>query len=335
MSKRIQAEIDTLLEETSRSFFLTLKVLPSRVRSQIGLLYLLARIADTVADSEEGDAEIRLQVLKDYNNHVQGESDSLPDFEPLAMIQSNPSEKKLLLNVDIAINALSQYSSKDQETMRECLGIIIGGQCLDLERFGSSKEIIALSNENELDDYAYRVAGSVGEFWTHMSLNHLFKIKDESKEQFFQNGVRFGKALQLINILRDIPEDLVLGRCYIPIDRLEDIALKPEDLIDAGNMDKFRPLYNDLIDIASTHLDAAVEYIRMLPYRQFRLRAACMLPVLIGQRTLTLLRNNNVLDSSNRVKVLRPEIKRLRRKLLFALPSKRRSHKLLISNRGK
>ncbi len=167
-----------------------------------------------------------------------------------------------------------------------------------------------------------------------MSLHHLFKMNDISKVQFFENGVRFGKALQLINILRDIPEDLALGRCYIPIDCLNEIGLEPADLMLRENMKKFRPLFDDLIDIASAHLDAAVEYIKMLPYRQFRMRAACMLPVLIGQRTLTLLRSNNVLDSNERIKVLRPEIKRLRKKTLFALPSKRRCHSILIANKN-
>ncbi len=333
MSRRNNGQIDALLEETSRSFFLTLKVLPSRVRRQIGLLYLLARIADTVADSDEGDAVQRLQVLEEYNQYVQGNSKTLPDFEPLAMIQSNPSEKKLLLNVELAVQALDQFASTDKKRMRECLEIIISGQSLDLQRFGRTKEVVPLSNRDELDDYAYRVAGSVGEFWTHMSLNHLFKMDDLTTKQFFENGVRFGKALQLINILRDIPEDLALGRCYIPIDCLNDIGLEPTDLMAQENMEKFRPLFHELIDIASAHLDAAVEYIMMLPYRQFRLRAACMLPVLIGQRTLTLLRTNNVLNSNERIKVLRPEIKRLRKKTLFALPSKRRCHKLLIANK--
>lgn len=333
MSRQINREIEALLEETSRSFFLTLKVLPSKVRAQIGLLYLLARIADTIADSDEGDAGQRLHVLTLYNQRVQGQSQSLPDFESLANIQKNPSERKLLLNVEVAVKGLERFSSSDQNRIKDCLDIIISGQSLDLERFGSSKEITPLANEEELDDYAYRVAGSVGEFWTHISLDHLFKMDDSKKKIFFANGIRFGKALQLINILRDIPEDLRLGRCYIPNDYLAEFNLLASELMDPSKMYEFRPLFDNLIDIAAAHLDAAVEYIEMLPYRQFRLRAACMLPVLIGQRTLTLLRSQNVLDANERIKVLRPEIKRLRKRTMFALPSKRRSHKLLLTNR--
>jgi len=44
--------LNDLLKATSRSFFLTLRVLPARVRPQVGLVYLLARTTDTIADTE-------------------------------------------------------------------------------------------------------------------------------------------------------------------------------------------------------------------------------------------------------------------------------------------
>ena len=96
-------------------------------------------------------------------------------------------------------------------------------------------------------------------------------------------------------------------------------GLTPEDLLDSKNIDKFRPLYDEYLDLTNEHLDAAVEYIKMLPETQFRLKASCMLPVLIGQRTVSLLREGNILDSSDRIKVTRDEIKSYARKLLRAL----------------
>ena len=44
--------LNDLLKATSRSFYLTLRVLPAAVRPQIGLAYLLARTTDTIADTE-------------------------------------------------------------------------------------------------------------------------------------------------------------------------------------------------------------------------------------------------------------------------------------------
>ena len=322
MSVLINDKIDNLLESTSRSFYPTLKYLPKKVRGQIGLLYLLARVADTIADSKHGDTDELLRLLRIYNDVAQGKSDKLPDFSSLAEIQDNPHEAELLRNVGDVVEGLEVYPKEDRERMLECLDIIVSGQILDLERFGPANEggnISALNDNLELDDYTFRVAGCVGVFWTKMSLAHIISIPPEQEKEFFEKGVRFGKALQMINILRDIPEDLRFGRCYIPRQELDKHGMKPDELLTPNNIGKFRPLYDEYLDLTNEHLDAAIEYIKMLPETQFRLKASCMLPVLIGQRTVTLLRDGNILDSADRIKVTRDEIKSYARKLLRAL----------------
>ena len=337
MSVLIGEEIDKLLETTSRSFYPTLKYLPKKIRGQIGLLYLLARVADTIADSKVGETEELIEALTQYNDVAQGRKQELPDLKELAEIQSNPDEGELLRNVQKVVDALSMYEKDDQVRMLECLDIIVSGQILDLQRFGIAREggnISSLQSEEELDDYTFRVAGCVGVFWTKMSLAHMMKLSKEKEELFFENGIRFGKALQMINILRDIPEDLRFGRCYIPGHRLEEHGLTPNDLLDSSNIAKFRPLYDTYLDLTSEHLDAAVEYIRMIPDRQLRLKAASMLPVLIGQRTVTLLREGNILDSEEKIKITRNEMKGYFKKLLRALIIPGGVQRLLAKNKN-
>ena len=322
---------DKLLEGTSRSFYLTLKRLPKSVKGQIGLLYLLARISDTIADSGESGGEDLLELLEDYNNRAQGHSNSMPDFSNLSDVQENPAEGLLLRGAHGPIELLEEASVVDQELIRRCLDIIISGQRMDLERFSDNNGSVirSLSRYEEMDDYAYRVAGSVGEFWTEICLEHAFEASAELKEELMSSGVRFGKALQLINILRDIPEDLEIGRCYIPIDDLKKIGLSPNDLLHSDSIDVFRPLLDQYIAKTEEHLDEAVRYIGLLPHNQYRLRGACMIPVIIGQRTLALLKTQNVLDRNNRVKVSRKEIKGIIRKVIVSLPFKKMSNSLL------
>ncbi len=322
MAVLINAKIDKLLETTSRSFYPTLKYLPKKIRGQIGLLYLLARLADTIADSKHGETDVLLDLLSKYNDVAQGRTTKLPDFTDLAEIQTNPHEAELLLNAKDVIEGLSEYEEGDRQRILECLEIIVGGQVLDLQRFGPAKEggsISSLTSNEELDDYAYRVAGCVGTFWSKMSLAHLMTLSPEKEKVFLEKGIQFGKALQMINILRDIPEDLRFGRCYIPREALAEHGLSPEDILGDSNLEAFRPLYDSYLDLTNVHLEAATDYIRMLPDKQFRLKASCMLPVLIGQRTVTLLRTGNILDSNERIKVTRDEIKSYARKLLRAL----------------
>ena len=108
-----------------------------------------------------------------------------------------------------------------------------------------------------------------------------------------------------------------MGRCYIPSQTLHGIGMTSEDLLEMNNIEKFRPLYNSYLSRAENYLDDAVDYIKMLPRNQFRLRLSCLLPVLIGQRTLQLLREGNILDSDKRIKVLRPEIKKIMRRAIW------------------
>ena len=338
MAVLVNEKIDKLLETTSRSFYPTLKYLPKKTRGQIGLLYLLARVADTIADTKHGETTLLVDALRTYNDVVQSGQGELPDVERLAELQENPHEAALLRNIPEVIEGLNEYSMEDRQRMLECLDIIVHGQLLDLERFGPSNEggnISALANDTELDDYTFRVAGCVGVFWTKMSLAHLMELPPGDEELFMERGIRFGKALQMINILRDIPEDLRFGRCYIPADMLEQHGLQPEDLLDDSNLEAFRPLYDAYLDLTNEHLEAATAYIQMIPETQFRLKASCMLPVLVGQRTVTLLRTGNILNSEERIKVTRDEMKTYARKLLRALLIPGGVRRLLEKNRDK
>ena len=338
MAVLINAKIDSLLERTSRSFYPTLKYLPKKIRGQIGLLYLMARVADTIADSKHGETSFLQNLLEQYNDVAQGRSSTLPDFIELAEIQQNEHEAELLRNVEDVLNGLEVYDAADRSIILECLDVIVGGQLLDLQRFGPANEggqISSLKSNEELDDYTYRVAGCVGVFWSKMSLEHVISLPSEKQDEFFEKGIRFGKALQMINILRDIPEDLRFGRCYIPGEELARFGMKPEDLLDHSNIERFRPLYDEYLEITNNHLDAAIEYIRMLPDGQFRLKASCMLPVLVGQRTVTLLRTGNILNSDDKIKVTRNEMKSYARKLVRAMIIPGGVRRLLEKNKDK
>ena len=330
MSGIFNSELDSILEGTSRSFYLSLKELPRAIRPQVSLLYMLARTSDTIADSEGGEPRELLEALESYDDFTQGRTSEAPRLSSFSEFQTNKSEGLLLKNVETIVSRIEGFSESDQESIRSCLGIIISGQILDVNRFSlGAEDIPSIEKDDELDDYAYRVAGSVGEFWTRMSLAHLFKLDHEKENQLFENGVRFGKSLQMINILRDIPADLELGRCYIPRKSLEKYKLSPHDLLDKSKMEPFRPLYDEYLDLTSRHLESAIQYIEMIPHSQFRLRGSCMLPVIIGKRTVSLLRGRNVLDRKDRIKIDRSEIKEVVKQVVMAVPFKGSSKRLL------
>jgi farnesyl-diphosphate farnesyltransferase len=312
--------LTTLLKEVSRSFYLTLRVLPRKVRSQIGLAYLLARATDTVADTELIPVEQRLKSLEQLRERISGASSTPLNFGKLAQQQSLPAERVLLEKVEAGLSLLENCSAVDRKLIRTVLEIITSGQELDLKRFGAAPKptgggtsnAIALQAEAELDDYTYRVAGCVGEFWTEMCIEHLFRLPELEdlmwSSEFKNLGVRFGKGLQLVNILRDLPSDLRKGRCYLPADELRKIGLAPADLLQTENETRLRPLYNRYLDLAESHLKAGWEYTNRIPFTWMNLRLACAWPILIGVKTIQRLRSGNVLDPGRRIKISRNEV---------------------------
>jgi farnesyl-diphosphate farnesyltransferase len=302
-----------ILKDVSRSFYLTLRVLPGKVRSPIGLAYLLARTTDTIADTELVAPEQRLEALQALRERIRGQREGPLDFGALARRQGSRAEARLLEKCEASLALLGRLLSADAELVRELLSMITSGQELDLRRFagGSAQHVVALRTEGELEDYTYRVAGSVGEFWTKLCRAHLFPQAALDDAFLLANGMRFGKGLQLVNILRDVAADLRHGRCYLPAERLAGSGLKPEDLLQPANEPRLRPLYHAYLDRAEAHLLAGWAYTNALPRRSARVRLACAWPILIGRETLKRLRGGNVLDPGQHIKVSRSQVRRL------------------------
>lgn len=305
--------LTSTLRDVSRSFYLTLRVLPVAIRPQIGLAYLLARTTDTIADTELVPIDKRLDALAALRERIAGSSTRRLDFSSLADHQGSPAERLLLEKCELALSILEELSPADRDLVRAVLKTITSGQELDLRRFqgASTSNVIALSTDQELDDYTYRVAGCVGEFWTRICRAHLFASAVLNEAELLADGVRFGKGLQLVNILRDLPRDLRQGRCYLPSERLVRCKLQPADLFKAENEDTFRPLYDEYLSRAEEHLKHGWTYTNTLPRRCFRVRLACAWPILIGFETLALLRSSTVLGTTAPVKVSRRRVKQL------------------------
>jgi farnesyl-diphosphate farnesyltransferase len=314
-----------LLREVSRSFYLTLRILPRQIRHQMGLAYLLARTTDTIADTALIPLEERLAALQHLRQRILGSDASAIDFGELARHQGSAGERALLINCEASLALLRNLEAKDQDLVRQVLQTIISGQELDLHRFAAANanHIIALKTGEDLDDYTYRVAGCVGEFWTRICRAHMFPNAALDDTALFSNAVRFGKGLQLVNVLRDLPVDLRQGRCYMPASELAPCGLTPEDLLNAENVKRLQPVYNRWLALAESNLRAGWAYTNMLPRSCVRVRLACAWPLLIGRDTLNLLRMGNVLDAEKRLKVSRRRVRSIITRSVITYPWRR------------
>jgi farnesyl-diphosphate farnesyltransferase len=269
-----------------------------------------------------------LAALDELRGRILGTQQRRLALGELAGRQASPSERCLLERVEEAVRALDGFAPEDRQRVRDVLSIITSGQEQDLRRFGGGEanRIVALATDAELDDYTYQVAGCVGQFWTRMCVAHLFPTPKNAenpraaREWFEQSGVEFGKGLQLVNILRDLPRDLRNGRCYLPREALERVGMSPEELLSPMQEARLRPVYDGLLDRARAFLDAGWQYTCAIPRGFLRLRLACAWPLLIGVRTLGELRRKRVLDPDCRIKVSRSEVYGILLKTLVAAP---------------
>lgn len=273
---------EALLRDVSRSFYLTMRHLPAPMRPAISVGYLLARATDSVADSSTAPEPQRRDVLQLMRAAIAGRADA-DDLErlfmqlsgALAQAQPNPAEYRLLRRFGDCLAALGRLPEVERSLVQEVLDTITAAQADDVEA-------PQLETAEETLHYADAVAGCVGVFWTRLGYATMGEHFAEPAAQplMEEAGRRYGRGLQLINMLRDEEADAARGRRYL-----------------AGVS---RELWSDR---AERYLRDGVDYARRL--RSLRLRFVTLLPALLGLKTLRLLRRRR---GTERVKISRTSV---------------------------
>ncbi len=304
-----------LLKQVSRLFYTTLVVVPANVRDQVGLAYLFARAADTIADTELIDRSRRLSFLNRFREQFLGEQLDWAQIRTIQQavgpLQQVSAERTLLERLDECFRLLLTCSLDDRRRIQQVMTTLTQGMEMDLSTFpgASVADLTALKIFEDLDRYTYCVAGCVGEFWTGLMCAHRKALANWNIHQMSEVGVRFGKGLQLTNIVKDIAHDLQKGRCYIPEMMLEEAGLKPQDLLQQTNLPRFKPVLRKLIRLAVEHLDQGWLYTMAIPRYETRLRLACMWPILSAGESLKLVMNSpDLLNPAVKVKIPRSKV---------------------------
>jgi farnesyl-diphosphate farnesyltransferase len=309
-------ELPALLRGVSRSFYLSIRLLPAALRRPIGVGYLLARATDTLADTARLPAGERREKLETLAAAIDGRIAARPAAAAIATsfapLQADEHERALIVALPECLSLLDRLDPADRADVRTVLAHITRGQALDVDRFGEGR-LVSLQCAAELDEYTYLVAGSVGEFWTELCFRHLPGFANLPREQMRDLGRGYGMGLQLVNILRDAGADLAAGRCYFPADELADAGITAQDV--ANEPASFAPVRDRWLAKAGHGLEAGMRYADAIDSR--RVRAASALPALLGARTLAILHADPSQGMQHKVKVPRSEVRALMARLAF------------------
>ncbi|MDH4274252.1 MAG: presqualene diphosphate synthase HpnD [Gammaproteobacteria bacterium] len=175
------------------SFYYSFRFLPDERRQAITALYAFCREVDDAVD-ECTDVVIARQKLDWWRAEV----DRLFAHTP-----THPVTCALLVSLTRFRLAQGHFHE------------IINGMQMDLD-------YDAYPTFNELSQYCYRVASVVG-----LLSAEIFGFQNSQTLRYAQD---LGMAFQLTNILRDVHEDAMRGRVYIPLDELAKFGVKPEAL---------------------------------------------------------------------------------------------------------
>jgi farnesyl-diphosphate farnesyltransferase len=206
-----QAELDDLLRRTSRTFALAIPLLPMRLRREVGLSYLLLRIADTLEDAELWTAEHAVAELEGWAVALERSagSESLAERWALDPPTADADCNDLLRRTSAVVAALDELHPASGRLIREHAVSTARGMAVFVAGGRRVRSI------EELRHYCWVVAGSIGELLTELFTvcqGELRGVHGALRER----AASFGEALQLVNILNDFEKDRAEGRSFLP-----------------------------------------------------------------------------------------------------------------------
>jgi len=183
---------------SASSFYTALRILPPPQREAMYQVYAFCRAVDDIAD-RDGPRPQRLAELAQWRDHIADLYRGRDNFQHSAVLAAT----------------IRRYGLEQRD-----FDAIIDGMCMDAERD------IRAPDWATLDLYCDRVASAVGRL--------SVRIFGVPTPQAGPLAHHLGRALQLTNILRDLDEDALIGRIYLPREALAAagiVGTEPRDVV--------------------------------------------------------------------------------------------------------
>ncbi len=233
------ARLDTklladLLERTSRTFAVAIPLLDQPSRRQVGLAYLLLRIADNFEDATPWTKAERIEALMRFDSAL-AEGPVLNRDEVEDWVARRPQADQgymdLLQRAPIVVQASRDLGSAPWEIISRHVRRSIAGM-IDTVRRTDRVGALELESMEDLERYCYLVAGIVGELLTELFVLEAPTLEPVRRE-LESRAATFGEALQLVNIVKDASADAIEGRRFLPeeVSVQEVLARARRDLI--------------------------------------------------------------------------------------------------------
>jgi farnesyl-diphosphate farnesyltransferase len=273
-----------ILGSVSRTFALTIPLLPPMIEKVVGNTYLLCRIVDTIEDAADLSPETKQKLSQLFLDTVLEKSPVESFVEPCLKAldhYGNLDELDLIAHTPTILRILHTCSKDDQAAVSRCVSIMSEG----MSYFHGKQTQVGLKDLREFEKYCYVVAGVVGELLTTVFSNHSAAFAKSIKGHD-ELTVAFGQALQMTNILKDSPEDHARG-----------VSWKPADISQ-----------KELLKISYRKLQDSLSYILLIPKSELGIRRFCFLAFGLAVMTLSKISKRNEFSNQDELKLSRKTV---------------------------
>jgi 15-cis-phytoene synthase len=207
-----------ITRSAAKNFYYGFLVLPRRKRNALSAVYAFMRRCDDIADDNTLSLDNRRNKLAEWLDKVHRAFASQPTDDPVLLALADAQRC-----YQIPLGLLDQLAF---------------GTAADLDQEAPPLDPHApltarYQTFEDLRQYCYGVASVVG-----LVCIRIFGYRDPAAEPLAE---RCGLAFQLTNIIRDIKEDVAMGRIYLPAQDLAQFGLTPADLVSPDRA-RIRPL---------------------------------------------------------------------------------------------
>ena len=301
----------TSLRQVSRTFSRPIEVLPGDLRKAVTCGYLLCRIVDAVEDNEAFTIGERDERYRKFHDVLQNAADATA-FEQswLGVEGSPPQEIELCSQVHRVMVVLDSVPVEMRDAVLRWVTEMARGMQIYSHRSADRDGIIAPSTSDDLQRYCYFVAGTVGQMLTELFISEMGLEADSAgARRLADHAEAFGTGLQLVNILKDITDDLHRGWSFVPRSLCRAQGLRHQELTDPSRRPAAHRAVIPLFDLTRANLDRALNYALAVPVEHREIRLFCLLPLWLAVKTVSLAYGNDAMFvTGEEVKVSRAEV---------------------------
>lgn len=308
--KQAERFCQEILPQVSRTFALSIRFLPGNLGRAVLSSYLICRIADTIEDDPVASVETKTKLLDQLLECFDSAAAANRYPEKVESLAGEPAHISLVRHTDLVFALFRTLPSRSQQRVRHWVTEMVRG----MQKFvGLYPRGIRIQTLEEYKEYCYYVAGTVGYLLTDLWHEHSPSVGAEEYKTLLQRCAAFGEALQTVNILKDIAWDAEHeNSIYIPQKALQEQGSSHHTLLSPQHLTNNHAAIKDLVELAWSDLDDALEYLVSIPKAAVPIRIFCILPLLFAYATLRdLTQSTAMLQSGGTVKITRAEVKSL------------------------